>query len=71
MEFVSEKAPDYIPQDGEPDTFQDALTRDPIAMVRSVVRGVRTGLIILISTDTHGFADSCLFSSSTIFLRLC
>ena len=44
MEFATEKAEDYFPEDdgeeGESLTFADALTRDPIAMVRSLVRGV-------------------------------
>lgn len=44
MEFATEKAEDYFPEDdgeeGESLTFVDALTRDPIAMVRSLVRGV-------------------------------
>ena len=45
MEFATEKVEDYFPEhdgeEGESLTFADALTRDPIAMVRSLVRGVR------------------------------
>jgi hypothetical protein len=40
MQFAAEKAPDYAPLDDETHTFGGALSRDPIAMVRSLVRGV-------------------------------
>jgi hypothetical protein len=43
MEFASNDAPEYIPDDDAPNEdapFEDSIERDPIATVRALVRVV-------------------------------
>jgi len=40
LEYAAEEAEDYIPPNTESLTFLDALSRDPVAAVRSLIRSV-------------------------------
>ena len=42
MEYAKETASDYIPIGPDPSSFTDAMSRDPIATLRSLIRAVRT-----------------------------
>lgn len=41
MDFALNKAADFVPEGHPSTTFMDAIDRDPIATVRTVVRVVR------------------------------
>lgn len=48
IEFSAVNAEEYTPPDGpQPTTFVEALQRDPIATIRSLIRAVRTSPIAL------------------------
>jgi hypothetical protein len=45
MEYAKETAGDYVPAGQRSTTFAEAISRDPIATVRSLVRGVCTRIL--------------------------
>jgi hypothetical protein len=48
MDLATRNAPDYVPSEHAPDStssFLEAIRRDPIATVRTLVRTVRTVLL--------------------------
>lgn len=71
LDYAAENANDYVPEpvETEPDTFIDAVFRDPIATVRSLVRGVCPSqpyyLNMLLTTAD---VDLCLIAAPPVLL---
>lgn len=42
LEYAAPAAPDYVPSGRTPMSFWDAVNRDPIATLRSLIRAVRS-----------------------------
>lgn len=46
MDFATENANEFVPDGPSATTFVDAIDRDPIATIRSVIRAVSSHLLL-------------------------